>query len=629
VNHTGAARAILAVIIGLSCNFMLPAASVTVSAVTDAASYGPRVAPGSLATIFGANLAGAEASASSTPLPTSLGGTTVKIAGNEVPLVYVSATQINFQVPHALAAGSQSLVVTSGGSSSSAFTFAVVSQAPAIFQYGTNHAVATDASNAVNARTAPAASGSVITVYLTGQGAVNNPVADGDATPSSPLAAATATATATIGLQNATVQFLGLSPGFVGLAQANIEVPSLPTGDYPLVLNIGGIVSASAVISVSGSGTAYTSPLSFVASVNFTNSTSSLALLGNTLYVCGANRIVMVDVTTPSAPAYVGEFGDSTLNGYGSICALNTVLTSTPFLVDIIGPPLSMTAVSFAVFDLSSPRSPNLLSVTATNFPNVVDLSFSTSGYGYATTNYITYNTSNDDVIAQNGDFLAFTFTTPSEPTYIGELTPNTGAIGSSDLNLKPYAEVVGPVTAYIGTSTATGTNTTGTGALTVVDLSNPYLPIPVTEISCAPANLIESFDFSGTVLLAAGNTAGQRNPGKPDLDFLGNLSLTTFNITSIEAPVVLSSFDTGLQVNGTPHTAAFANGLFAVVSNAPSTDDTGPASLMIVDATTPAAPVLYPFQSQFGFSGILPTTTGILFAATVNGLNVYQLQLQ
>jgi uncharacterized protein (TIGR03437 family) len=604
-------------------------ATVTVSAVTDAAGYGPRVAPGSLATIFGAGLAASTEQASATPLLTSLGGTTVTIGGTAVPLIYVSPAQIDFQVPYATTAGTQTLVVTSGGSASSAFSFLVVSQAPAIFQYGTNHAVAQDGNAAatVNASTAPAASGSVITVYLTGQGAVNHPVADGTETPSSPLATATATATATIGVQSATVEFLGLSPGFVGLAQANIKVPDLPTGDYPLVINVGGIVSASAVISVSGSGT-YTSPLTFVGSVNFSNSSvSSVALLDNVLYVCGTDRIVMVDVTTPASPTYLGEFGDGALDGYGSVCAVNNVLSS-PFLVDIIGPPL-MTDVSFAVYDLTTPTAPNLLSVTATNYANVVDLSFNTSGYGYFTTNYITYNTSNEEVEAQNGDFLAYSFLTPSEPTLVGELQPNTGAVGSSDVNLKPFTELVGPVTAYIATSTATGTDTTGTGALTVVDLSNPYSPIPVNEISAAPANLLESFDVSGTTLLAAGNTAGQRNPGKPDFDFLGNLSLMTMDVASIEAPVVQASFDTGMQVNGTMHTAAFSNGVFAIVSNAPATDDTGPASLMIVDARTPTNPVLYTFQSQFGFSGILPTTTGYLFAPTVNGLNVYYLQLQ
>ena len=156
--NPGALRAKFILLAGFLFYAGAAEAAVTVAAVTDAASFGPRVAPGSLATIFGSNLAGSQASASGTPLSTSLGGTTVTINGTAVPLVYVSPTQIDFQVPHGLAAGQQSLIVTSGGTASSAFTFTVLSQAPAIFQYGTNHAVAQDAvTNAVNASSAPAA----------------------------------------------------------------------------------------------------------------------------------------------------------------------------------------------------------------------------------------------------------------------------------------------------------------------------------------------------------------------------------------------------------------------------------------------------------------------------------------
>src|ERR1700734_1865237 len=70
-----------------------------VQSVTDSAGYGPRVAPGSLASVFGTGLANATDSASGLPLTTSLGGTSVSVAGTLAPLLYVSATQINFQVP--------------------------------------------------------------------------------------------------------------------------------------------------------------------------------------------------------------------------------------------------------------------------------------------------------------------------------------------------------------------------------------------------------------------------------------------------------------------------------------------------------------------------------------------------
>src|SRR5271156_757107 len=74
-------------------------AQTVVNAVTDAASYAPRVSPGELATIFGTNLANSTQSATGFPLPSSMAGATVYVNQSAVPLLYVSTTQINFQVP--------------------------------------------------------------------------------------------------------------------------------------------------------------------------------------------------------------------------------------------------------------------------------------------------------------------------------------------------------------------------------------------------------------------------------------------------------------------------------------------------------------------------------------------------
>lgn len=557
-----------------------------------------------------------------------LAGTTVSIQSTNVPLLYVSPTQINFQVPIELTAGQNSLVVNSSSGSSSAFTFTVVAEAPAIFQYGTNHAVAqnNDATHSLNSATAPAASGSFLTIYLTGQGPVDNVVKDGNAAPGSPLSKATAKASATIGPQNAPIQFLGLTPGFVGLAQANVQVPKLPNGDYPLVITVGGMVSASAIVSVSGSGTPFTSPLIITGTANFSNSNvSSIALLGNLAYVCGANHITIVDVSTPAAPTVVGEFGDSDLNGAGTVCTINNT-QNPPYLVDIVGP--LKNPVGFAVFDLSIPASPNRLGVTLTQYPYIVNLSFS-GLYGFATTNYFTYNLAGDSIIAQNGDFLAFNFTTPAQPIFAGIVQPSALQPGSSNLTLKPSAAVVDSTFAYVATSTATGSSTAGTGALNVINIASPFSPFAIGQVTASPAAILLSFDVSGSTLLAAGNTTGNRNPGTPDFDFTGNLTLTTMDVTSVQNPIVLASFDTGIQVNGTFHTAAFSNGVFAVVNNPPATDDGGPASLGIVDAREPSSPILYPLATQFGFSGLLPTSGGYLLAPTNFGLYIYKLQLQ
>lgn len=620
--------------LGLLGQIPLAAASApSIQNVVDAAGYGPRVAPGSLASIFGSNLASASSSspatASAFPLPTSLGGATVTIGGNAAPLLYATATQINFQVPSSLKAGTASLVVQGPGGKSATFTITVTAAAPAIFQYGANRAVAQNQDGVtVNSASAPAASGSVITVYLTGIGAVDHAVADGAAAPDSPLSKATASASATIGASAATIQFLGLTPGFAGLAQANIQVPPLPSGDYPLVLTIGGYVSASAVVAVSGSGT-YVPLLTLAGAAAFSNYSAgalSIALYNNVAYVCGSNHIVMVNVSDPANPSVIGTFGDNTFGGNGVRCVINQQV-SPAYLVEILNVFSNNTETqSFAIYGLSNPQAPNLAAIASTQYASMVDLSFS-GNYAFATTSYTTFYNNNKSVVAQNGDLLAFDFTNPSQPLFLGILQAN-GQPGSGDLNLKPYAAVEGGYYMYVSSSTATGSATNGVGVLDIINITTPSAPMAINQVVVSQASILMGFDVSGNLLLVAGNTAGQRNPGNPDFDFMGNLTLTTMDITNPQAPNPIANFTSNLQVNGTYNVFSFGNGIFAIVNNPPSTDTYGPASLMLVDVRTPSSILLYPFQTQFGLAGILTTTSGYLLAPYALGLNIYQLQL-
>ena len=227
--------------------------SPTITGVVDAASYTTSIAPGELASVFGTFLTdGSLQGASTIPLPGKLVDATVTVNGTAVPLLYASPSQINIQVPYEVPLATAQVVVTTSAGSSNSFPMTVQSTAPSLFQYGANHGVIENSDYSLNQSTNGAMPGSFIIAYGTGGGLVSNQPADGAAGPSSPLAALpTGAATATINGENAAVLFAGLAPGFVGLLQLNISVPSdLAAGTYPLVITEGNAVSTSATVSI-------------------------------------------------------------------------------------------------------------------------------------------------------------------------------------------------------------------------------------------------------------------------------------------------------------------------------------------------------------------------------------------
>ena len=223
------------------------------SAVVNAASLQPGpVAPGSLISIFGLNLAQTTASSPSARFASTLGGVTLFVNGVPAPLQFVSPDQINAQVPFEVTAGPAVVELRLPGMPPAAIQFPVAPVAPGIFANGPNQAAVQNADGALNTQDNPAAAGSVITVYLTGQGAVKPPVATGAPAPTDPLARAAYPVTATIGGQPAAVTFAGLSPGSVGLFQVNLRLPLIGSGSYPLEVAMNGVTSRTYLITIAG-----------------------------------------------------------------------------------------------------------------------------------------------------------------------------------------------------------------------------------------------------------------------------------------------------------------------------------------------------------------------------------------
>jgi len=234
---------------------LTPVAPATGHAVVNAASYAPQISPGSLATLFGSHLAASLTTASVTegaPLPMTLAGVSIAVNGRPAPILAVTSTQVNFQVPWETAPGSADIVVSVNGSAGNTLTVPVLTAAPGIFSDNSGRAIAQNSDYTLNAASNPAKTGSTIFAYLTGSGPVNMAVSDGAAASASPLASAMSQASALIGPLPAQVMFTGLAPGFVGLTQMNIVIPpGLASGDYSLSVTIAGKTSNAGIVSVS------------------------------------------------------------------------------------------------------------------------------------------------------------------------------------------------------------------------------------------------------------------------------------------------------------------------------------------------------------------------------------------
>src|SRR5262249_35992006 len=96
-----------------------------------------------------------------------------------------------------------------------------------------------------------------LVAYLTGIGRLTVTPQSGAGSPSSPLAQSADAVTATLGNQPVTVLFAGLTPGFVGLIQVNLQLGALPAGSCAaLVFQVAGVTSPAVNLATGSAGCA-------------------------------------------------------------------------------------------------------------------------------------------------------------------------------------------------------------------------------------------------------------------------------------------------------------------------------------------------------------------------------------
>jgi uncharacterized protein (TIGR03437 family) len=209
------------------------ATAFTASAVLNAATFVPGVAPGGLFSVFGAGLYGASAT------------TTAQFGNQPAQLILkTNPFQINGQVPPDLAPGTYPLTIQSAWGTATQ-TVVVNPTAPGIFvtsAQGSNSpagrtvGAVINQDGTLNDLGTPAHRGEVLTVYCTGLGAVQS---QGN------LFVAVSPVTVLLNTAELPVQYAGLTPGFIGLYQVNMPIPggTAPGTDLGLSIKAGGVIS--------------------------------------------------------------------------------------------------------------------------------------------------------------------------------------------------------------------------------------------------------------------------------------------------------------------------------------------------------------------------------------------------
>jgi uncharacterized protein (TIGR03437 family) len=195
--------------------------------VLNGASFSAAVSPGCRVSIFGMDLAAAPLNAPAGSLPTSLGGTSVSVAGVPAPLSYVSAEQVNaviaFETP--IPANTVVPLTVTNSSGSSTYNIRLTRDAPAIFTVnaaGTGRAaIFTEDMGDVSA----VSPGDSIVFYATGLGPEDGGRLSDELT-------------VYLGERLANVQSAAAIPGFPGVYRIQVTAP-VPATDR-LFLRSGG-----------------------------------------------------------------------------------------------------------------------------------------------------------------------------------------------------------------------------------------------------------------------------------------------------------------------------------------------------------------------------------------------------
>jgi uncharacterized protein (TIGR03437 family) len=336
--------------------------------VDNGASFQAGISPGSWGTIVGTNLSENTRQweladfVDGNSLPTSLDGVSVIVDSLPAYVEYISSTQINFLVPSDNKTGSVAVQVVNNGVPSNTVTAQLESVSPAFFEWkdpktSTLYAAATHADYSlvgnVNlfANASPANPGETVILWGTGFGQTNPPTVIGQLTIGAPAVAGNLMVT--VGGVPARIIAAALSPGFAGLYQIAIQIPSsASSGDQPVVAEMDGLKSPANVFLTVG-GSVPSGPLAITA----VSDSAPLPFMLLTINTSGLDSNAPVNVSFSDGNDFSITTPAVNVNSDGSF------KVAAPLLVDPKTGLISAGSVSMTIAQDSVTSEPVMLSI--------------------------------------------------------------------------------------------------------------------------------------------------------------------------------------------------------------------------------------------------------------------------
>ena len=207
--------------------------------IVNSANYGPMLASGGLVSVFGQQFCPEEFTPARYPLAKSALGVSVLLNDQPLPILMASARQLNVQLPFDALGEATLTIRTPNGSA--AIKVAINRVAPAIFAGAMFH------SNGLQVtKETPAVAGEMVTIYLTGLGAVVSGVVAGEAAP--PNVPVKVPVVVNVAGTDVSPQFAGLAAGLAGVYSVTFRVPTGLRHDADVYITAAGFESNKEIL---------------------------------------------------------------------------------------------------------------------------------------------------------------------------------------------------------------------------------------------------------------------------------------------------------------------------------------------------------------------------------------------